>query len=61
MQKAMRISRYLRKYKNKDKIILIFKILFVPLQSNKNKYKQYGTEHHIHHRNQGKAKCYRKP
>jgi len=46
MQKAMRISRYLRKYKNKDKIILIFKILFVPLQSNKNKDKQYGTEHH---------------
>ena len=44
----MRISRYLRKYKNKDKIILIFKILFVPLQSNKNKYKQYGTEHHTY-------------
>jgi len=35
MQKAMRISRYLRKYKNKDKIILIFKILFVPLQQIK--------------------------
>ena len=44
----MRISRYLRKYKNKDKIILIFKILFVPLQSNNLNNKQYGTEHHIH-------------